>query len=294
MPSGTNGQILYLINADAQDLSGAVTTKANTSETFVYAGGAWRRISSVTSITGSDIQDGTITSADIQDNTITGSDIADNAIENRHMADNAIGSAEIIDNSIATGDIQNGAVTPAKVSSTGASSGQVLTYNGTNVAWADATATGVGSVKFARKTSDESLSSSTTLQNDDDLKFSIGANETWEFDGYLDARSSYDDIHIKMAVKVPSGATIKFTAFALMDDGNDGDIEGVDVVTSSGTATQELDIHGNNKPSFIHFRGIVVNSSNSGDVQVQWAQESWDNHSITVKENSYIKGTRVQ
>jgi len=47
----------------------------------------------------------------------------------------------IAENAITVGKVADGAITPAKLNATGASTGQALVYNGTNVAWSDVTAT---------------------------------------------------------------------------------------------------------------------------------------------------------
>lgn len=58
-----------------------------------------------------------------------------NAVTNEKIADNAVGSAKIINLSIGPQDLAAGAVTTDKISSAGASTGQVLKYNGSSVVW---------------------------------------------------------------------------------------------------------------------------------------------------------------
>ncbi|MEP7236007.1 MAG: hypothetical protein ABI778_12000, partial [Ignavibacteriota bacterium] len=43
MPSGTNGQIIYIYNSDADDTSGDVTIASHTMGVFVYIAGGWQR-----------------------------------------------------------------------------------------------------------------------------------------------------------------------------------------------------------------------------------------------------------
>jgi hypothetical protein len=76
-------------------------------------------------------------SAAIEDGSITSAEIADSAISNNHIAAGAAIHYSKLDlaGGIATADIQSAAVTPAKISSSGASTGNILTYDGTNVAW---------------------------------------------------------------------------------------------------------------------------------------------------------------
>jgi hypothetical protein len=51
------------------------------------------------------------------------------------LADNSVTSAKIGDGQVGTNDLANASVTTAKISGAGASSGQVLKYNGSSVTW---------------------------------------------------------------------------------------------------------------------------------------------------------------
>ncbi|MBL0311054.1 MAG: collagen-like protein, partial [Bacteroidetes bacterium] len=64
-----------------------------------------------------------------------------------------------------------------------------------------------GTTKFARKTADESVTSSTSLQDDNHLQFAIGANETWDVSFVLRFTASSGG-DIKFALVLPSGATM--------------------------------------------------------------------------------------
>jgi uncharacterized coiled-coil protein SlyX len=76
------------------------------------------------------IANSSVTSAKILDGTITNSDISTSA---------AITYSKLnLNNSIANSDLASNSVTPSKIDPTGASSGNVITYNGTSVVWAAA------------------------------------------------------------------------------------------------------------------------------------------------------------
>lgn len=60
-----------------------------------------------------------------------------------------------------------------------------------------------------RKTSDETVNNSTTLQNDDALLLAMAANETWFFTVYITNNTS-TTANIKFAFTVPTGATLNW------------------------------------------------------------------------------------
>jgi hypothetical protein len=63
--------------------------------------------------------------------------LVSNAVGSNEIADNAVGTSEIAANAVTATEIANGAVTALKLDAMGASSGQVLKWNGTT--WAPAT-----------------------------------------------------------------------------------------------------------------------------------------------------------
>jgi len=61
--------------------------------------------------------------------------IATGGVTTAMLADNSVTSAKIADGQVGTNDLANASVTTAKISGAGASSGQVLKYNGSSVTW---------------------------------------------------------------------------------------------------------------------------------------------------------------
>ena len=87
-------------------------------------------------VTSLKITDGDVATADMADNAVTSGKILDLAVTTADLADNAVTTAKIADGTIVTSDLADAAVTAAKIGGTGATSGQVLRYNGSSVAWA--------------------------------------------------------------------------------------------------------------------------------------------------------------
>lgn len=137
-----------------------------------------------------------------------------------------------------------------------------------------------------RKLADESVSSSTTLQNDDDLVFPIAANETWNFTGWLIVNSASGTPDLRLAFTVPAGATLRWSGFG---DGNTGSDH--EVIVTSGF-TDVFQLTGGMWRDWVQVRGIVVNGANAGVVQMQWAQNVSNGSAVTIQAGSHLQASR--
>ncbi|MBI2639308.1 MAG: LamG domain-containing protein [Candidatus Sungbacteria bacterium] len=141
-----------------------------------------------------------------------------------------------------------------------------------------------------RKSSDESVTSSTTLQNDDELKLTLAANQTYTVDAVVFASSASSNPDLKIAFTVPSGATMTLGYIAASP--NNLTTQG-ELLNSSGTASQVIPLRAN-APVVIHVKGTVVVGSTAGDVTLQWAQFTSNSTATTVKAGSYIRADQLQ
>ena len=137
-----------------------------------------------------------------------------------------------------------------------------------------------------RKTADESVSSSTTLQNDDILKIALAASDAVEFSAVMFVSSTSATPDFKMTFTVPSGASVRW--FAEWFDGVA--YQSSSIVTSSGT-TATFTITANTL-GMVKLTGIVVNGSTAGDLQLQWAQNSSNSAAVKVEQRSFILGSK--
>lgn len=141
------------------------------------------------------------------------------------------------------------------------------------------------------KTADESVISTVTLQNDNELVLPVVANATYLLEGCL-FFSSATGADFTFDFAFPSGTTLKWSAFALnanadafgsgsmvtlaLDDGADYTIGG------SGT-TNILTAEPN---------GLVIVSSTAGNLQLRFAQNGSTASNTTVYAKSWMKLTR--
>ncbi len=169
------------------------------------------------------------------------------------------------------------------------SNGNTLTNNNSAVFSTD-TPTFIGIFKI-RKPVDESVASSTALQNDDDLKVTLAANKTYIVDGAIFISSASANPGFKMAFTVPTGATMDLGYSALSPGPGRLQAQG-ELLENSGTASQEIPMRANT-PVVIHVSGTVKVGSTSGDVTLQWAQFTSDATAVKVMEGSYLRADQL-
>ncbi|MBL7782327.1 MAG: tail fiber domain-containing protein [Saprospiraceae bacterium] len=129
LPTATDNQQLSL-NGPQLTISNGNTVTLPTGTTYTAGPGigiAGNQISNTGDLNAND---------DLTINSTFGGDVTGTA-GNLQLAPGSVGTAEIADGSISTADLQPGAVQPSSIAQNGASTGQVLQWNGT--AWVPAT-----------------------------------------------------------------------------------------------------------------------------------------------------------
>lgn len=162
---------------------------------------------------------------------------------------------------------------------------RVLFYNGT--AWTDSGPAPV----FIEKPSDESVTNSTTKQDDDHLQFAVGANQKWSVDLYLVATAASGPPDLKYAINLPSGSSTRYWAINSRDPGmRITDQAAVDLATAPDTDIVLALDGSTNYGSLIHIE--FSTGGTSGSFKFQWAQNSPYNGATTVKAGSTLVATR--
>ncbi len=150
--------------------------------------------------------------------------------------------------------------------------------------WPDGAPTSSGSsTVIVRKPADESITTDIVLSDDDTLTFAIGASETWivTFNLFVTAASVTPDINFD--INVPSGATGNYGMSEIPAlSGNGPEI---------GTTSASVPI--DTSPGHIRISALIVNSTNAGNVTLQWRQTTSSADALTVKDNSYLIAHQV-
>lgn len=154
----------------------------------------------------------------------------------------------------------------------------------------DASAVGDPQTIFLKKTADETVTSSGTIQDDDHLNFAVAANRTYEISGAIQADNASNNIDIKLAFQLPTSASMKVYALGVQNAGGNA-VQGSGLMTASNTSKTFL-INGG-VSTLIQFRGILVIGANSGNVKFRWAQGTSNATGTIVRSGSYMVLRRV-
>jgi hypothetical protein len=141
---------------------------------------------------------------------------------------------------------------------------------------------------IARKTSDESVTSSTVLQDDNELFTpSIAANEVWQLKLYIRFQGATPSI--KYSFSFPTGAVLDITSL-YVDTGGTTWITATEATVTDGSV---LTILGGTNPRLIPVEMLFVNSTNAGAITFRWAQNTSSGTSTIVKANSTLWGMKL-
>ena len=136
------------------------------------------------------------------------------------------------------------------------------------------------------KGADESVTSSTTLQNDDELLAALETNTDYSFEARLYVVSATTP-DFKMTFTVPAAATLAWWGTITYGDG--AAVNGIGIQTISGTAKSFI---WSGTDGYITVFGSVRNGANAGNLTLQWAQDTSNGTAATVKAGSTLSITK--
>jgi hypothetical protein len=148
----------------------------------------------------------------------------------------------------------------------------------------------IGPHLIARKTADQSVTSSTVLVDCTTLALTVAANEVWlcEWSVVYQAGTVGD---LKVAFTFPTAGEVIFDAQAWPDSGGTLNLSSFYATTSPTTSRSFFGDGANRHP--LRIQGIYVNGANAGTVQLQFAQNTSDGSATTVKANSTVWAVKL-
>ena len=142
--------------------------------------------------------------------------------------------------------------------------------------------------KAVFKTADETVTSSTTLQNDDELVLPVAANAGYEFNCWVEylATSGSD---IKWSWAVPASATLEYSA--LHSEGGGTGFSNSHLVY----ADTDTPMAAGSAPTVtaISMRGKLSTAGSSGSLQFKWAQNTSGGTATHVRVKSWLRLDRI-
>lgn len=153
----------------------------------------------------------------------------------------------------------------------------------------DITLANISNIQVVRKVIDETVNNSAVLQNDDALFFASEANETWAAIIFLRiTQGASATPNFKLAITAPSGAVIRY--------GGTWEIAGATSATDqstgiSGTALSVATDSSEVKSVTIYL--TVRPGATSGNIQLQWAQNTATAVDTMVRAESWIIAVKI-
>jgi hypothetical protein len=148
-----------------------------------------------------------------------------------------------------------------------------------------------GQWELIRKPLAESVTSSTTVQNDDDLFFAAEANAVYVVDCYLNAHQTIADgtaIDLKVQWSVPASSTGTRLCWGptvgMTDRTNTSMVSAAHAFTS--VRTYGCDISSETVAIYEHL--VIETDSTAGNVQLQWAQNTSNANATVLSADSHL------
>jgi hypothetical protein len=144
---------------------------------------------------------------------------------------------------------------------------------------------------IVRKPSDESLTSNTTLQDDNHLILPVAANEVWQVSYGIIYAGATGTGDIKVAFTFPASGDIQFSG---LGPDNGGSVRyrrwsG----TTSPTANFDFLGFGASIYAYVGIQGVFTNSSTAGSLTLQWAQNAISATATIVRANSTLWAVKL-
>lgn len=143
-------------------------------------------------------------------------------------------------------------------------------------------------IQTVRKSSDESVTNSATVQNDDQLLIALQPNVNYAFQAYI-YYTAHEDGDITLAFTVPAGATLVWGTAGFYDAALT--VIGSVTITGSGSELDAGGLAGLGFASII--TGTVAMGATAGNLQFQFSQATSNANATTVKAGSYLSVWKV-
>lgn len=145
---------------------------------------------------------------------------------------------------------------------------------------------------IVRKTSDQSVTSSTVLVNDSALLMAIAANEIWLTRWCLSFSAVQGSGDLKVAFTFPAGGEVGMTAPGADQTSafTQGRFEGTTTPTTARAMAGPIS---STARSFQVIEGVYINAGTAGNLQLQWAQNASNATATIMRANSTLWAVKL-
>ena len=151
-------------------------------------------------------------------------------------------------------------------------------------------ATGVGQPLVRRKLRNSDVLLDVISGRDEELFFSIGANQEWVVTFQLDFGDLIGTTGIKLNVSSPPNSVVNYTVTAIDDTGDS--ISGASDVSGTDISLTITALNGDD--AVVAVAAWINSGANGGQVALNWAQNSSSANPLTLKKGSFLVGHRVR
>lgn len=144
----------------------------------------------------------------------------------------------------------------------------------------------VANWKHVPKTADESLNTSASLQDDNELLLAIGANEIWLIEATILVHSTSSTPDFLFGFSAPTSPDLAFADYVVY---NGSIFEGGPV----GTGGSQVVGISANTVAILKIQFYIDNGANAGNFVFRWAQNTSNAANTTVKAGSYLACLKV-
>lgn len=254
---------------------------AATKQVNIGASGSTASFAALNALAGTDLLSGRVT-GDTQSRYIVDTDGTTNW---------GAGGASAVDTNLYRSAANTLKTDDALVVALGGTFQSTLAVTGATTLSGGLTVTGVGQVLRAVKTVNESLASSTTLQDDDELTITCAANATYMLTGYVKYAQNLSigaTAGIKAGFALPAGGTLEWTSHGTATLTSAVDY---DTVVTTGTGTRSMAANGAGTMTFAPSGNLITTTA--GILVLRWAQVSSSATTVNVFSGSWIRLERV-
>lgn len=138
------------------------------------------------------------------------------------------------------------------------------------------------------KSSDTSRANTVTLASDPDLTFAVLASEEFLGRVYLDVGASLTTTGIKVTIAAPSGATGHIVAQLINDAQSAQEADTIRTDTPGAALDFTTTIVGTALNGELQIIFHITNSTNAGNISVQWAQSTSSGTNLTLRAGSHM------